>query len=362
MATKKQDVSDMLATVKNSNVSTVTLAMTHSLNPDERKSFVFLLGKITESLEPPKRKMSRRKKAELVPALDIFHDEVIPQIEKSLIEYDRKEIAWRFDLNFQDFFGLTLIEMKKEHEKIVQQETVVANFDLLVKFHRGMIYLVAHSMITEENKRSNIKEWFQEEFDVSYNTALKYMNFSTLIKTYPKLMICNISFDKLMANRTKLIQYFSTEKGHVLRDALSTEVGLHIQGVRSHKVGITKSDLPMLLEDPEDSNIDATDFHQSFFEHWDEGDLPSILYPPKQECEESMRALNLNASDRPTPRNHREAVMNVPRSNITSPRNHREAVMNVPRHNITSPRSVNRNRNSRMAASFPGMQTFSPRN
>ena len=103
---------------------------------------------------------------------------------------------------------MSLDELKQVHAKIILQETNVAIMDLYIKYHHGMLYLAAY----RKADASNYRKWFHEKLGIVYNFALRYMTCSLLIKKYPRLLICELSFSQLLKHNKVMQSFLNAEK------------------------------------------------------------------------------------------------------------------------------------------------------
>ncbi len=49
-----------------------------------------------------------------------------------------------------------------------------------------------------------VKEWFKKEVGVSYNTANNYIQFANLVTGFPRILMCGLSFSKIIENYNKI--------------------------------------------------------------------------------------------------------------------------------------------------------------
>jgi hypothetical protein len=205
----------------------------HRLFSDEdgRDVFSAKLKDLAGLLKKPAKKRRAQDRNILPSAKTVFERCILPQIRTKLTEYEQLELQgkdsiWNVELNFRtDFNEMDAGELKREHAKIVAQEKMIQNLDLVVKYQRGMLYLAAYK--TAEDC-GNFKKWFREELGVVYQTALRYMSISLLLKRYPRLMTCGLSFSQLVKHYKRLSQYLTTET-EGLKDRLSLTINISTQ-------------------------------------------------------------------------------------------------------------------------------------
>jgi hypothetical protein len=115
---------------------------------------------------------------------------------------------------------MTFLQIKAEHTKILAEEVAIQTMDLMVKYHRGMLYLAANKSVGEEK---NYKKLFYEELGVVYQTALRYMTFALLMKKFPHLM-----YSQLQKHNKRILSLL--EKEGDLRDRLAQPIIIRAEG------------------------------------------------------------------------------------------------------------------------------------
>lgn len=231
---------------------------------DKDRSFITTLEKIHSILEKPTKK--RKKETELFKMSDknIFEQRILPQIREKLAEYERlekldKTLEWKIKFDFvKDYETLNIDDLKLQHAVILETEITITSLDLVVKFYRGLIYFRAREISAKE---VNIKSFFQDEFGIGYNTAIRYMIFSSIIKRYPRLMICRLSYTQIMKHQKRL---FDTLKGDLnLHDRLSQSFSVTVE---NKVVKITPSDISVPVKR---FNVNPDFIYEDFFNNND---------------------------------------------------------------------------------------------
>ena len=189
-----------------------------------------MLKTIQSVLQKPSEKLKKESKIVRLSDKTIFEQKVRPHIGEKLEEYDRletagKDVEWKVRFKFLgDYMQLDIEELKKRHAIILEQERSIACLDLVVKYYRGLVYFRARQL-REGNE--NIKTTFRTEFGVCYNTAMRYITFAALIKRYPRLMICGLSYAQITKHQKRLLDYLKTDSG--LHDKLSQPLSVTAQ-------------------------------------------------------------------------------------------------------------------------------------
>lgn len=91
---------------------------------------------------------------------------------------------------------------------IVKEELSVRNLNLVVVFHRGLLYLSARNLAPVGVK---IKDWFNKEFGIRYMVVLRYQAFACLILRYPRLMVCGLTFNQIVKHKDHIMTYLKDD-------------------------------------------------------------------------------------------------------------------------------------------------------
>ena len=202
------------------------------MNADE-KTISSILKPIADALlSAPKAEKSSNLKGQPkhMSDEDIFEQRVIPQINRRLLKYEAEslttEIIMEVNLDFEtNFRDMSMEQMVLNHAKIVQQEGVVQDVDLVLKYHRGLLYCVAYGQKPAEE---NCRNWFREKFGVVYQTALRYMSVALLLKKWPVLLVCELSYAQLLKHNKRLQSYIGNDEKLCAR--LGQEIRVKMQG------------------------------------------------------------------------------------------------------------------------------------
>ena len=194
---------------------TIDTALRCTLSGDERETFEATLKRIGDSLVKSPKAKKTEKRAGLPSAKTIFYENIVPQIRQKLAEYEQQEnsgvdVAWNLELKYRtDFSAITdLGKLREIHAQIVIEEQSVRNLELIVVFHRGLLYLSACNLAPVD---VNIKDWFTKEFGVSYIVALRYLAFACLILRYPRLIVCGLTFSQIVKHKDRIMTYLEDD-------------------------------------------------------------------------------------------------------------------------------------------------------
>jgi hypothetical protein len=146
---------------------------------------------------------------------------------------------------------------------IVEEEKSLACLDLVVKYYRGLVYFRARELIHDAD---NIKTAFRTEFGVCYNTAMRYITFAALIKRYPRLMICGLTYPQIIKHQKRLLNHLKTNTA--LHDMLSQPLEMLAQ---DKVVEISPSDIDV----PKVANSTDPDYvFEDYFNDPADDDIP----------------------------------------------------------------------------------------
>ena len=173
-------------------------------------------------------KKRKKDKTNLLPTSDeIYETAILPQIHRKIQEYEENEVqgaSIKLSIQFpSDIKSMNVEQMKQFHTLLMKQEQIVQDIDLLLKFHRGYLYLIARGKLPQE---TNVKDWFHTEFGVVYSTAHKYMCLALLIKMFPRLLVCGLSFNQLVKHYKRILK---TAQNKNTNDQLSQSVAIICQ-------------------------------------------------------------------------------------------------------------------------------------
>lgn len=142
---------------------------------------------------------------------DISDKEAFDKIVKDILndvgvfQRESSDLVLQDITAMKDPFKMSLAEIVVIHREVSLLETSIEKALLLTKYFRGFLYIAAHTHI---NEHAEFKDWLFNNFKVSYRTARRYMAVSLLLKSFPMLLVCNISFGTLQKYNKMLRAYF----------------------------------------------------------------------------------------------------------------------------------------------------------
>ena len=257
------------------------------------------LEKLTKELaEILGEKSKKRKDNVIISNETIFKEHILVQIRSKLNEYENLELngkilEFKISFDFETTFNtMTIEQLKVTHAKLVEQEKALQNLDLIVKYHRGLLYL---SFCTHANTQ-DYNTWIQEQLGVVYCTARRYMNMALLIKKYPRLLVCGLSFTQLQKHNRRLLDFLDKEcEG--LKEKLSLEVNIKTQDktldiIPSDDIYTPRDQLTtdpdfafMDIATPEDKTEDLDGLLDWINEQCQENQLNDKLFPASEDMD-----------------------------------------------------------------------------
>jgi hypothetical protein len=212
----------------------------------EKEKLIDMLKTVQSVLEKPQGKLKKESKIVRISDKTIYGQKIRPQIAEKLAEYDRLETAGEcVELNVRleflgDYMQLDIKELKKRHAMILEEEKSLTCLDLVVKYYRGLVYFRARQLRQGDE---NIKTMFRREFGVCYNTAMRFITFAALMKRYPRLMICGLSYVQITKHQKRLLDYLKTDAS--LHDKLSQPLSVSAQNkaleIQPVDIGVLKA-------------------------------------------------------------------------------------------------------------------------
>ena len=251
----KVNMAAVLKKIGSRSTDTLSVAIRNVLSDEgSRQQFETTLKKIDAVLgDVEENEKTKQKKSFGVPSdVKLFKEKIIPQIRDAVDKYKKAEddnkleefSICRPDLRFLHKFNegksIDLQLIKRTHLEIIKQEQVVKNYELVLAYHRGLLYARARELIPEGD--SSIREWFGKELEVAYCIVQRYLMFTVLIQPYPRLIACSLSFSQLSKHQNRLFKYLGeedTELGHKLKahvNLVYDSVAIGIQPAEFHSI------------------------------------------------------------------------------------------------------------------------------
>jgi hypothetical protein len=106
-----------------------------------------------------------------------------------------------------------------------EAEKGVDNLHLIIAFHRGELYL---EMKKDKDKDVGVKKWFNKTIRIPYPTARRYMAFALLVKSFPRLMVCDLKFSDIMQHFPSICM--DIKKDMMFAASLKKDVEFYAQG------------------------------------------------------------------------------------------------------------------------------------
>ena len=140
-----------------------------------------------------------------------FLEFIVPKLE-SIAQQQRQNpqghrVATVANLAMTDTSTSELDDLLTIHRNLCAQEASFKTRILLVRIQRGLVYLRAHQLITDIEE---LQQWLSTNFAISYATATSYMSVTNLVKRFPGLVKCGLTFEQIRRHNKRLHTYFES--------------------------------------------------------------------------------------------------------------------------------------------------------
>lgn len=277
----------------------IQVAVSTVLSADEQQVLAESLLKVSKVLTKSPVKIKKRKASKALPtSIEIFSTNVLPQIKTKLDEHERNDmpggVIVQLSMDFaKDFNSMTMEQLKAEHRGSLLQEQHITLLDLCVRFYRGLLYIEAYKHATLHTPGSNCKDWFENHFRVSYNIAWRHITVALLLRRFPRLIVCGLSFNQLAKHNTNICSYLKDDTtGLQERLAVTVEISAQGRPLAIHPGEVHIPELEFKTNDPdyscyqledagESEYLDAASesMHQWLSENTSRGTLHELLSP-----------------------------------------------------------------------------------
>jgi len=266
---------------------------------DDLETFEAGLKSVADKLVKPAKKKKTEKRVILPSAKTIFYEKIVPQIRQKLVEYEQQEnsgvdVTWNLELKYRTDFStiVDLGKLKETHAQIVKEEKTVPNLDLIVVFHRGLLYLSSRELIPED---VNIKDWFTNEFGVSYIVELRYQAFACLILRYPRLIVCGLTFSQIVQYKERIMAYLKDDTKLAARLSVAVNIAAQNKPVDIHPsecfVPKGKFSVEPDFYDPAHNDIPDPEWEDYLEAARREGKLLDIIHSTKEMEQDKLEAV-----------------------------------------------------------------------
>lgn len=83
----------------------------------------------------------------------------------------------------------------------------------------------------------------EQDMSCSYMTVLRYLTLASVISSYPRLLMCSLTFAQILKHRERLCKFLESETGIPLQDQLSMSFDISVQGTIRH-IGCNSVPMP----------------------------------------------------------------------------------------------------------------------
>ena len=116
--------------------------------------------------------------------------------------------SWNVDFTINvDYLAQTLAAIVAHHQQLVNSTSNLNKTHLLISFERGRMYeMLKYSAHTFGDWKT-----IAPQLQICSTTANRYIDFYRLIKVYPRLLVCNMSFSTLMSSAKQVLDYLQID-------------------------------------------------------------------------------------------------------------------------------------------------------
>jgi hypothetical protein len=152
------------------------------------------------------RTQKQKTTARMPSADEMFCENILPAIRKKMEEIDEKQLeeVYTLQIDFEhnaNFEKMSMPDLINAHREILGKENMATKIKLVLQYQRGMLYISA------AKKEMN----FERDLNVPYSTARRYMTLAIMIKTWPMLLVCDLSFSQLTKHKNRLQEALKKE-------------------------------------------------------------------------------------------------------------------------------------------------------
>jgi hypothetical protein len=198
-------------------------------------------------VEAVESKKSKNKSPKLSPREKLC--QMIRKIELALDKYESTADvdAWEISLVVGEGYynNQTFEDLKEIHDKLINTGCSIEKLRLLNFVERGRLY----AFLKNSDKYGSWKDVCMQ-LDVCRRTVDRYIDFYNIISAYPRLMICELTFEMILSTYKQLNEYFSSDESLMTR----LQMPLKTTRLSSSGVGIVSSRrLPGGGDEPQDA-------------------------------------------------------------------------------------------------------------
>lgn len=142
---------------------------------------------------------------------------MISKIRKQLADYESKGIKednWRINFKIgMDYSKKNLDDIIILHNRLMKSEANCNKIKLLAHYERGNLYSYLKNMKSSESWESRC-----QNLGVCRMSVCRYIAFAKVIQMYPRLLICDLTFEAIVSFKKELTAFMETDS--VLKERL----------------------------------------------------------------------------------------------------------------------------------------------
>jgi hypothetical protein len=137
---------------------------------------------------------------------------ILLKIDQTLMRYEQDDIIDSWKLSFNpalDYDSSSVGIIKDYHKQLVASSFTCDKVKLLTFFERGRLYdYIKFSGRLEGSWRDGCRNLF----GICCKTVDRYIEFMKIINAYPRLLVCELSFETIMVHYNELRQHLAIDE------------------------------------------------------------------------------------------------------------------------------------------------------
>lgn len=134
---------------------------------------------------------------------------ILKALSKNLSSYENTDEIdeWTIKVDvLTEYQLLTLDELINYHQSLLHSSYAMNNIKLLVHYERGRFY-----SFMEVRHSYEWKTFCKEQLRVCATTARCHIDFYQIIRSYPRLMVCQLSFETIISYKKEILDYIKRQ-------------------------------------------------------------------------------------------------------------------------------------------------------
>lgn len=205
-----------------------------------------LLSILKSGKSVKKPKVKRLGTSKSLSDKDLFQQHILPSLIAKMKEVENMKESFDWNVDFGYTRHVSTItnadEFKRLYEMVCANEKSSTRNTLVIQFQRGELLVLA--------RQNGL------DLKVPYTTERRYMTLYTIIKKYPMLLVCDLTFSQLVKHKNRLLEALNQVENNDLSCALSQDIQFVAQGTR-FCIKPTEAEIE-IPEEPQNFDPDAS--------------------------------------------------------------------------------------------------------